>query len=261
MQLSLETHGQSVGDDFLDEFAPRNGSLAGGNFFEGGVLLFGRKGMDPGEKERANFCEPMFGDLLFGPFVVFQRADDEFDFVGGFQMGEVVGTIAGGFAGGGTFQVHDAANSGIHFGEVVRAAGFQEDGETGLAKLLHERQGIFLEQWFAAGQFNQGQRRAVERRGEFFDLCEDFGEEHLFALRESVGGVAIGAAEVAGSQPDKDAGQAGKSAFTLQADIDFVDDECVGHGVSVARAGRRVNLIVNLFVASMAWKLARKMVC
>jgi hypothetical protein len=42
----------------------------------------------------------MRADLLFRPFVIFERADDEFDFVGGFQMRDVFKPIARDFAAG-----------------------------------------------------------------------------------------------------------------------------------------------------------------
>ena len=39
----------------------------------------------------------------------------------------------------------------------MRAAGFEQHGEAVVAKRFHQRQGIFLEQRFAAGQFDQRQ--------------------------------------------------------------------------------------------------------
>ena len=57
----------------------------------------------------------------------------------------------------------------------------------------------------------------------------------LFSLGEGVGGVAVGTAQVAGGKPEEHARQAGKSAFALQAQIDFVDNEGVGHARSLAR--------------------------
>jgi hypothetical protein len=44
----------------------------------------------------------------------------------------------------------------------MRAAGFNQDREPFVAELLHQRQGVFLQEWFAAGQFHQGEF-AVER--------------------------------------------------------------------------------------------------
>ena len=59
---------------------------------------------------------------------------------------------------------------------------------------------------------------------------QDFLQRHLFAFGEGVGGVAVGAAQVAGGEPDENARQPGEGAFALQAQIDFVDDQRVGHG-------------------------------
>ena len=60
-------------------------------------------------------------------------------------------------------------------------------------------------------------------------FSQNFRQRHFFAFGEGVGGVAIGAAQVAGGEPDENARQPGKGAFALQAQIDFVDDQRVGH--------------------------------
>ena len=39
----------------------------------------------------------------------------------------------------------------------MRPAGFNEDGETIVTKRLHQRQGIFLQQRFTAGEFDERQ--------------------------------------------------------------------------------------------------------
>ena len=65
-------------------------------------------------------------------------------------------------------------------------------------------------------------------------LGQNFRERFLFAFGEGVGGVAIGAAQIAGGEPDENARQPGEGAFALQAQIDFVDDERVGHRRSLA---------------------------
>jgi len=70
--------------------------------------------------------------------------------------------------------------------------------------------------------------------GQFFHGGQNVGERFLFAFGESVSRIAIRAAEIARGEADKNARQPGKSAFTLQAQIDFVDDERVGHGCSLA---------------------------
>ena len=72
-----------------------------------------------------------------------------------------------------------------------------------------------------------------KRRGQFAHFCQDFLQRHFFAFGEGVGGVAIGAAQIAGGEPDENARQAGEGAFALQAQIDFVDDQRVGHRLQV----------------------------
>ena len=99
----------------------------------------------------------MRGNLLFCPVVIFLCADDKFDFVRGFQMRNVGKMISVRLAAGRTFQIHDAADARINFRNIVRAARFQQNGEAFVAERLHQRQGIFLEQRLAAGEFDQGQ--------------------------------------------------------------------------------------------------------
>jgi len=113
--LDLKTDGQGVGDDFFREFTTGNRREAGGNFFERLALLFRCERMHPGKQQRTNGIQLVRGDLLLGPLVIFNRADDEFDFVGGFQMRDVLETVARDFAAGGTFQIHDAADARVNF--------------------------------------------------------------------------------------------------------------------------------------------------
>lgn len=58
---------------------------------------------------------------------------------------------------------------------------------------------------------------------------ENVGNGLFSPFGERVGGVAIGTTKVASGQSHEDAGQAGESAFALQAQVDFVDDQCFGH--------------------------------
>ena len=69
------------------------------------------------------------------------------------------------------------------------------------------------------------------------NFFQDFRERSFFTFGEGIRGVAIRAAQIAGGEPDENARQPGKGAFALQAQINFVDDERVGHTGSVA--GRR----------------------
>ena len=70
----------------------------------------------------------MRGDLLLRPLVVFDRADDELDFVSGFELREVAPAIPFDLATAGAFQIHDPAHARIHLRNVKRAAGFEEHG-------------------------------------------------------------------------------------------------------------------------------------
>lgn len=72
---------------------------------------------------------------------------------------------------------------------------------------------------------------------------EDIGDGLFCPFGEGVGGVAVGAAEVAGGQPHKDAGQTGESAFALEAQVNFVDYQCFGHGRSLNPLGGLVKRI------------------
>ena len=53
----------------------------------------------------------------------------------------------------------------------------------------------------------------------------NLGQRFFLSFREGIGGVAIGAAQIAGGKTDENARQPGEGAFALQAQIDFVDDE------------------------------------
>ena len=73
-----------------------------------------------------------------------------------------------------------------------------------------------LEQRLAAGDLDES---VAEREGPGDDLVERQG----LALVEGVRRVAIAAAQVAGGQPDEDAGEPGERALALQAAVDLVD--------------------------------------
>ena len=138
----------------------------------------------------------------------------------------------------------------VHGRDVVRAARFKEHGKSLVAERFHQRARAFLQERLSAGQFDQGQFRCrttsrieaqsialpTERgsalpkpHGEFSDLGHDFFKSLFLPFRKSVRRVAVGTTKVASRQPDKHAGQAGERAFTLQAQVDFVDDQCRCH--------------------------------
>ena len=69
---------------------------------------------------------------------------------------------------------------------------------------------------------------------EAVDFAADSFERLLLTAGKGVGGVAVGAAEVAGGETDENTGQACKGAFTLQAQVDFIDVERLGHKAKVS---------------------------
>lgn len=194
--------------------------------------------MDPGKQDRADGIEFIFGNSLFGPDVILHRADDEFDFVSGFEVSNIFPAIALDLATTGAFQIHDAMHARVDAGDIVRAAGFEQDDEAVVAKFLHQWQDVFLKEGFAAGQLDQRKGRGArvegwhaivegrfgKRLGEAGDFGVNFFQGLFFAFSKGVGGIAIGAAEIAGGQADKNAGEAGEGAFALQAQVDFIDD-------------------------------------
>ena len=62
---------------------------------------------------------------------------------------------------------------------------------------------------------------------------------HPLPLREGISRVAIGTAQIAGRQPDENARQPRKGALALQAQVDFIDDQCFGHPRSVTPSRKK----------------------
>lgn len=120
------------------------------------------------------------------------------------------------------------------------AAGFKQNRETIITERRHQRERGFLQQWLAARQFDQRQpcrKRSAEcgvrsrkRRGETVHLRAYVLQRLFFSLGKCIGRIAIGAPQIAGGEPDENARQPGKGALPLQAQVNLVDDEGVGHG-------------------------------
>lgn len=167
----------------------------------------------------------MLRDHLFGPVVILNCSHDEFDFVSGFQMFEIFEAISFAFAAAGTFQIHDSANPRVDLGDVVRATGFEENSELIVAKVFHQRQRVLLKQGLATSKFNQRSLLLLNvRRGQAINFGLNFGECAFFPFGEGISSIAVRTAQITGGQADKDAWQAGKSAFALQAQVNLVDD-------------------------------------
>lgn len=61
------------------------------------------------------------------------------------------------------------------------------------------------------------------------NFSKNFFQRLFFPFSESVSRIAVRAAQVTSGQPNKNARQACKSTFTLQAQINFVDHQCLRH--------------------------------
>ena len=147
---------------------------------------------------------------------------------------EVFPAVALDFAAAGTFQIHDAPDARIDRRNVQRAAGFEQHGKAVVAERLHQRQGIFLQERFAAGQFDQRQADAGgdvrQTARPIRSLAPEFpASDIFFPFGKGVGGVAVGTAQIAGRQTDENTGQTGPGAFALHAQINFIDDQRVRH--------------------------------
>jgi len=82
--------------------------------------------------------------------------------------------------------------------------------------------------------------RMPEGFGQPMNLGAYLLERPAFAVRESIGGVAVRTAQIASGQAHKDAGQPREGTFALKTQIDLVDDQCFGHATnSTITANRR----------------------
>ena len=71
--------------------------------------------------------------------------------------------------------------------------------------------------------------------GQLINLRTNIRERLFLSFRERVRGIAIGTAQVARGEPNENARQTRKGALTLQAQIDFIDDQRAGHKAKVSR--------------------------
>ncbi len=135
-----------------------------------------------------------------GPVIVGAVADDEFYLVVGFEVMNVLPIVAFDFAAGRCFEIDDAESAGVTGGDVAGAAGFDEDGFVEITECGDEGVDFGLEEWFAAGEFD-----------EVTGVAGNFGEDVFLgaevAFGECVGGIAVVAAEVATGKADEDAGE------------------------------------------------------
>ena len=85
----------------------------------------------------------------------------------------------------------------------TRAAGLEQDGAAGVGQAGHEREDLGLQERLAAGDLDEA---VAQGHGPVDDLVERQG----LALLEGVRRVAVAAPQVAGGQPDEDAGESGE---------------------------------------------------
>src|SRR5271156_2517602 len=161
-------------------------------------------------------------DRVARPFIVGAIGDDEFDFVAHRQMVEVAPEIALAFAAARTFEVHDLDDARVEPADVDRARSFDHHGRARFEHRIRQRIHAFLQQRFAAGDFDQVTSVAAN----YFD---DFGDWHPPAFIECVLGVAPFASQVASGEPHEHAWTARVRGFALDAVKDFVDMQAFGN--------------------------------
>ena len=98
----------------------------------------------------------------------------------------------------------------------MRAARFQQHRMAGITKRCHQRQYIFLQQRFPA-------RDLDERTVESSNRLRDFAERLFFAFVKRVFGIAVGAAQIAESEPNEYTWPPRPAALALDGVIDFVN--------------------------------------
>ena len=101
----------------------------------------------------------------------------------------------------------------------MRSARFEQNSVARVAQDRHQWEHMFLQERFAAGDLDQ-------RTVKFFDSIGNFAQRHLLAFVKRVFGVAIIAAQIAESEPDKDTAFSGPGALALDRLVNLVDGQC-----------------------------------
>lgn len=173
--------------------------------------------------------EVVFGKLAFGPVVISAVGEDELDLVLRGEVAEVGVTVLVGLAAARGFDVHDLDDARVHVGNVLGAAGFEQDGETEIAEPHEQGKDVGLEERFTSGNLDEG-------IGVSADLDDDLVEAHRNAFHEGVVGVAPGATQPATCQSHKDARQPGVGGLALDAVEYLVDDQGLRHAAKLTEA-------------------------
>ena len=124
-------------------------------------------------------------------------------------------------------------DAGIEAGQVMGATGLQKDGIAVIAQAGHESGGFLLQHRLTAGDFHEG--RPGITLCLLFDLTPYFLKRHLITAIERIGRVAPRTAKITTGKPHENTRQTGKGAFTLQAEINFADDQGAGHAGIIAQ--------------------------
>jgi hypothetical protein len=120
----------------------------------------------------------------------------------------------------GALDVHNSFYARINPANVMVATGLNHNLKRFIAEMPHQGMNILLEQRFAACDFNK-------ITSVFFHLLKDSIQVQFGAFLESIRCVAPAAPKITSRQPDKDTWPSNACRFTLDAEKDFVDDECV----------------------------------
>ena len=116
----------------------------------------------------------------------------------------------------GALDVDDLDHLGGDVFQIERAVGLQHHLISRLQQFLAESWRFILPDWFPSCDLHQS-------GWIFCRLGHDLGDVHLPARGKGVLGVAIGAAQIAAAQADKDAGPAAERGFALQA-VEYLAD-------------------------------------
>lgn len=187
------------------------------------------QGPDRRKEHGRPLVEPFPLNLLPRPVEVVHRAENEFDFVPALptaSLPEHLDILRKGMcrhARSRTFDIHDNADRIRHRVKRQAAVGFEQHLAAGRDQCLHQRIDRCLRQRFAAGDLDQDARRAI-RPG------ENIGKRHGGGrFLPGIAGIAVGAAQVAARQPDKQAGQAGPGRLALDGIKQLRDPQGFSH--------------------------------
>jgi len=154
----------------------------------------------------------------YAPGIVIVRSvpDYKLDFVHGPDPGEYVGVAFFVFSAGRALDVDDLDTSPVNLCQIQSAVCFQQHRVIFFKQVLYQIRCVFLEQGFAARDFNEGACIIV-------DLTEDFGYIQEISFLVGVSGIAIITPQIAPGQADKNAWAPRVGRFPLDTVKYFVN--------------------------------------